>query len=325
MRKAIIAVFLSLGMTGVLGALGYVAYAQINSQVEDKGYIEIGSYTETATKQRPLGSLYQGSGILTYVGKPPKPYIQHDMGGYELDPAPAADRNKPYDRRDLHGPWESLFNAPGRGYPPMTDLGRQIRATRITSNEVFPLNKPTNDPELNCDPLGFPAGFGKNTRPLEWIQIPKFYLIHFGWHETWVKIWMDGRLLPKQPIDPSWVGYSVGKWVGNTLVVDTNGVDERVWQPGPAMGATFDATWQTRWRRIDHNTMQLNYTHNDPAVYGKVYDSPDHLYQLYPNLEIDILPCAVSEYLEYKLNTPTETPDAGRSTGNQSFVPPNAR
>src|SRR5215510_10545412 len=109
MRKAIIAVLVSLGMTGVLGALGYVAYAQINSQVEDKGYIEIGSYTETATKKRPAGSLYTGSGILTYVGKPPKPYIQHDMGGYELDPAPSADRNKPYDHHDLHGPWESLL------------------------------------------------------------------------------------------------------------------------------------------------------------------------------------------------------------------------
>jgi hypothetical protein len=311
-------------VAGILVTLAYMAYAQINSQVADKGYIEIGSYTETALKKRPTGSIYRGSGILTFTGKPPKPYIQHDMGGYELDPAPNSDRNKPYDHHDLHGPWESLFLAPGRGYPPMTDLGRQIRTTRITDDEVPILKKASNEPELLCDPLGFPAGFGKNSRPLEFFHLPNVVLIHFDWHETWIKIWMDGRLLPKKPIDLSFVGYSVGKWVGNTLVVDTNGVDERIWQPGPAMGATPDATFQTRWRRIDHNTMQVNLTHNDPAVYGKVYNSPDHLYQLYPNLELDILPCSPSEEMEYRLNTPTEMPEV-QDTGKQSIMPPNSR
>ena len=325
MRKAILAVLVIVGMTGVFGALAYVVFAQVNSQVTDKGYINIGSYTETATKKRPSGSFYAGSGIVTFTGKPPKPYIQHDMGGYELDPAPNADRNKPYDHHDFQHSWESLFQAPGRPFPAETAKGREIRATRITDNDVPVLKKPTNDPELTCDPLGFPAQFGKNTRPFEWIETAKFYLIHFDWHETWVKIWMDGRLLPKQPIDPSWVGYSTGKWVGDTLVVDTNGVDERIWQPGPAMGDTFDATFQTRWRRIDHNTLQVNETVNDPEVYTTVYNTPDHLFELYPNLELDILPCSPSEEYVYRINTPTEVPDAGKSTGTDSILPPNAR
>jgi len=125
MRKATITVVLSLAVVGVLGALAPALFAQSDHQADDKGYIEIGSYTETAAKKRPAGSLYKGSGTLTFIGKPPKPYIQHDMGGYELDPAPNADRNKPYDHHDLHGPWESLFQAPGRGFPPTTAEGKK--------------------------------------------------------------------------------------------------------------------------------------------------------------------------------------------------------
>src|ERR1700733_9614300 len=109
MRKSIMVLVCGLA----LGSAAYMAYAQANSQVQDKGYIDIGSYTETATKKRPTSSLYRGSGILTYAGKPPKPYIQHDMGGYELDPAPAADRIKPYDHHDLSHTWEFIASSPG--------------------------------------------------------------------------------------------------------------------------------------------------------------------------------------------------------------------
>lgn len=294
-----------------MGSAAYLAWAQADHQVDDKGYIDIGSYTETATKKRPLGSLYRGSGILTFTGKPPKPYIQHDMGGYELDPAPAADRNKPYDHHDLHGPWEYIADSPGMGTPPMTALGRQMRAEHITDNDVPRMHKPSNDPELTCDPLGYPRILFRNSRPFEAFQLPKVTLFHHEWHETWQKIWMDGRLLPKQPVDPAWIGYSVGKWVGNTLVVDTNGVDDRAWLNTEGLGHSLTAEFQTRWRRIDHNTLQMNLTIKDPEIYTQTWEKEPTLFELYPNLEIDILPCVPSEEEEYRNNTPTEVPDAG--------------
>ena len=281
MKKVLLSLLAGLAMASA----AYLTWAQADHQVDDKGYIDIGSYTETATKKRPAGSLYKGSGILTYTGKPPKPYIQHDMGGYELDPAPAADRSKPYNHHDLSHSWEFIASSPGMGYPPISATGRQIRATRITDNDVPRVHMPTNDPELTCDPLGYPRIIGRGTRPFEVFQLPTVTLFHYVWHETWHKIWMDGRLLPKAPIDPAWIGYSVGKWVGDTLVVDTNGVDERVWTQGPAMGNTIDAKFQSRWRRIDHNTLQWNLTQDDPAVYGAVVNPPPTLFELYPNLE----------------------------------------
>ena len=69
MRKAIIAVVLSLGMTGVLGALAYVVLAQADHQVSDKGYIEIGSYTETAAKKRPAEQPVSGLGSSDFHGQ----------------------------------------------------------------------------------------------------------------------------------------------------------------------------------------------------------------------------------------------------------------
>ena len=240
MRNAILAAI----CLAAMGSAAYIVHAQADHQVEDKGYIEIGSYTETATKKRPTGSLYRGSGILTYTGKPPKPYIQHDMGGYELDPAPQADRTKPYDHHDLSHSWEYIASSDGAPVG-LTAAGRALKAEHISDSDAYRVHKPSNDPELICDPIGYPRIVSRGTRPFEVFQQPNVTLFHFEWHETWQKVWTDGRLLPRAPIDPAWIGYSVGKWVGNTLVVDTNGVDERAWSQGPATGHS----WATRRSR----------------------------------------------------------------------------
>jgi len=303
MRKVLMVLVVALA----IGTAAYMAYAQASSQVDDKGYIDIGSYTETATKKRPAGSLYRGSGILTYVGRPPKPYLQHDMGGYELDPAPAADRNKPYNKRDLSHTWEFIASSPGKPVR-LTAKGREMRRTHITSNESAALGVPTNDPELMCDPIGYPGITERGTRPFEFFQLPSVTLYHSAWHDTWQKIWTDGRLLPKAPLDPAWIGYSVGKWVGDTFVVDTNGVDERAWSQGSNYQSP-EAEFQARWRRIDNNTLQLNKTIKDPTIWEDTINTQPTLFQRYPNLEIDILPCVPSEELLYKSNTPTETPN----------------
>ena len=70
----------------------------------------------------------------------------------------------------------------------------------------------------------------------------------FEGHHTLREIWMDGRKLPNDP-DPRWYGYSVGKWEGDTLVVETVGFNEKTWlgaqgQPhaecGPEPGRDLD-------------------------------------------------------------------------------------
>jgi hypothetical protein len=186
-----------------------------------------------------------------------------------------------------------------------------MNRTHIGSDESAATGIPTNDPELGCDPIGIPRIYYRGSRPFEFFQLPHVTLYHGGWYDTWSKIWTDGRLLPKQPIDPAWIGYSVGKWVGDTFIVDTNGVDDRAWLWNEGYHS-FDMEVQTRWRRIDNNTLQLNMTLKDPEIWTETIEREPALFQRYPNLEIDILPCIPSETLLYKSNSPTETPNAGK-------------
>jgi hypothetical protein len=301
----------------VAGVAITAAFAQ--KMVEDTGWVETGFMTETATKKRPEGTIFRGSGVLTFQGKPPKPFLQHDMGAYELDPAPAADRNKPYNARDLNGVWE-LLPASSHGslstrVPPMTPKGWEMLEKRITASgprAYISATKSVNNPELLCDPIGWPGVVYGTVRPVEMIQIPNRLIQHWAWHESWRQIWLDGRLLPKNP-DPAFYGHSSGKWIGNTLVADTVGVDERGWIDDSGTVHSNNAVMQERWRRIDHNTLQFNMTLKDPEIYTETWESAPLLFQLYPNLEVDNTPCIPSEELMYRENTPTENPDAGKT------------
>ncbi len=76
-----------------------------------------------------------------------------------------------------------------------------------------------NDPILKCDPIGFPRILFA-IWPFEIIPIPGRILMFFEGQHTIREIWMDGRKLPADP-EPTWYGYSVGKWEGDTLIVET--------------------------------------------------------------------------------------------------------
>ncbi len=64
--------------------------------------------------------------------------------------------------------------------------------------------------------------------PYKIVQVPGMMLILYEGFTTYRQIFTDGRALPKDP-QPSWLGYSVGKWDGDTFVVDTIGVNEHTW------------------------------------------------------------------------------------------------
>ena len=82
------------------------------------------------------------------------------------------------------------------------------------------------------------------------------------------QIWTDGRDLPKDP-DPSWYGYSVGKWDGDTLVVDTIGFNNKSWIDGNGHPHSDEMHVVERYRRVDHDTLELTMTIDDPKAYTK--------------------------------------------------------
>jgi hypothetical protein len=86
------------------------------------------------------------------------------------------------------------------------------------------------------------------------------------------EIWMDGRELPTDP-DPRWMGYSVGRWEGDTLVVDTLGFDDRAWLDQYGNVYSSDMKFQERWRRVGRDTLEVVYRLEDPKSYTRPWIS----------------------------------------------------
>jgi hypothetical protein len=79
------------------------------------------------------------------------------------------------------------------------------------------------------------------------------------------QIHTDGRKLPVGPL-PSWMGYSTGKWVGDTLVVDTAGFNDRGWLDGGGHPRSEALHIQERFHRRDFGHMDVEETIDDPNV-----------------------------------------------------------
>src|SRR5262249_38106952 len=84
---------------------------------------------------------------------------------------------------------------------------------------------------------------------------------------TYRQIYMDGRALETDP-NPSWMGYSVGHWEGDTLVVESNGYNDRTWLLG-GYPHTEALHMTERFRRTDFGHMELAVTFSDPKAYNK--------------------------------------------------------
>ncbi len=195
-------------------------------------------------------------------------------------PAP----RKPDGKPDLSGVWQGdaqsrkyIFNRaadfkPGE-FPiqPWAEALTKERSTDAGQSEL---------PPTHCLPPGIPildasgaAGF-----PLKIIQEPDLVVILY---ELAVvrQIFLDGRTLPKDP-DPTWLGYSVGRWDGDDLVIDTTGFNGKTWLD-VAGHPTTDALHITeRFRRRDFGHLDIQLTIDDPKAYTKPWTvtlGPMHL------------------------------------------------
>jgi hypothetical protein len=116
-----------------------------------------------------------------------------------------------------------------------------------------------------CKPLGTPQR-AAYPAPFKIVQSAELILLLYEQDTTFRQVFMDGRRLPGDP-QPSWLGYSVGRWEGDTLVIETNGFRENGWLD--AMGHPHsDALHMTeRFRRIDVGHMMLEVLFSDPKAY----------------------------------------------------------
>jgi len=183
-------------------------------------------------------------------------------------PAPRTADGRP----DLSGFWGTgntlYFHDLARGLKPgelqFTPWAAAIRKVRMDRNHV-------DDPYGYCLPLGVPRINFRSEFKI--VQTPALTVFL---HETYAgntfrQVFTDGRPLPNwREAEPSWLGYSVGRWDDDTFVVDTTGFRDRGWLSAREAYPHSDALHVTeRWRRTDFGHMELTVTIDDPKAYLK--------------------------------------------------------
>lgn len=207
---------------------------------------------------------------LTYPtpGIPRLPNGKPDLGA----PAPQTPDGRP----DLTGIWAYAcsvgsgcfaaghFQNAGRGLPEaalaMTPWAQGIQRQRQARNAV-------DDPVGYCLPAGVPrVAFQHPFRILQTSQMTAF--LHEGSSvPVYRQIFTDGRPLP-DATEPTWLGYSIGRWEKDVFVVNSTGFRDRGWLDGVSGHPHSDALrLEERFRRPSFGRMELTMTINDPKAY----------------------------------------------------------
>ena len=124
-----------------------------------------------------------------------------------------------------------------------------------------------DDPVAFCRPGGalriltFPP-------PRKIVELPGLVVILSERDVTFRQIFTDGRPLPKEP-EPTWNGYSVGHWDGDTLVVETNGLHDDTWLDRNGSPLTSAARITERYRRTSYGRLDIEVTIDDPKAYTR--------------------------------------------------------
>jgi len=110
--------------------------------------------------------------------------------------------------------------------------------------------------------------FDTHPTPRRIIQTPGVIAILFESYNHFRQILLDGRPLPP-PTQPAYMGYSVGKWEGDTLVVDTTGLNDQGWLDMNGHHQTEAMHVTERFRRRNFGHIDLQVTIDDPKAYIK--------------------------------------------------------
>jgi hypothetical protein len=123
-----------------------------------------------------------------------------------------------------------------------------------------------DDPAAHCIP-GMPKLIVL-PYPYKIMHQPGETVILYEGFTTFRQIFTDGRELPKDP-QPSWMGYSVGKWDGDTFVVDTIGINDKTWMDNAGRPHSDALHTIERYRRRTFGAMDVTITIDDPKTYTR--------------------------------------------------------
>ncbi|HLW76628.1 MAG TPA: hypothetical protein VKS01_06570 [Bryobacteraceae bacterium] len=119
-------------------------------------------------------------------------------------------------------------------------------------------------PTSHCLPLGIPA-IELIAFPFKIFQTPDAIAIFYETNGVFRQIHIDGRKLPEDPV-PAWMGYSTGRWEGDTLVVETAGFNDKSWMDSAGHARSEALHVEERFHRRDFGHLDVQATVDDPKI-----------------------------------------------------------
>jgi len=180
---------------------------------------------------------------------------------------------------DLSGVYGSAGLPQGTMPPPLKPGAEQYRIIRGGPNEVR--GRTTLTTGNDCKPLGIPQTY-ITPYPFQMVQTPKFMVIVYEYPMAVRFVPLDGRAQAIDP-DPSWMGTSVGRWDGDTLVIDAIGFNDKTEVHGFMHTESLHVV--ERFRKLDNGNLQYDVTVDDPNVWEKPWVIPARTFALRPEIE----------------------------------------
>jgi hypothetical protein len=222
-------------------------------------------------------------------------------------PSPKAADGKP----DLSGVWEVQRSGTGQAIvgPEVSPLQRtsqfwnigagidgdlplQPWAADLRAKRVADASK--DNPDAHCLPIGL-TQLHNHPQPRKIIQTPSLIVILYEANGGIRQIFLDGRPLPANDPQPWWYGYSTGKWIGDTLVVETSGFRDAGWLDVNGAPLTEQAKMTERFRRVNYGTLEIEVSVDDPKAYTRPWTAKKMQQRLLPDEELIEFVCAENE------------------------------
>ena len=219
---------------------------------------------------------------------------------------------------DLSGVWAVQGGSPS--WDPADPHGAQPEQLPMTpwAMEKFKAARPpfgahgtfeaVNDPvQKYCDPPGitrlylYPWQFSL-------VQTPGTVFMLYEFPDVWRPIALN-REHPKDP-DSTWIGDSIGKYEGDTLVIDTVGLNDKTWIDQVGHPHSDALHLVERFRRLDHDSLELSITFDDPKAYVKPFTAKRVFKR--SSAPMEVTPCSLTEMQsfddEVMKSTTTQSP-----------------
>jgi hypothetical protein len=197
-------------------------------------------------------------------------------------PAPRTADGKP----DLSGIWDKgqlpgevvgpgLFSGSGpsrafrdlqnavTGELPLQPRAAQLKAQRFKQNSK-------DHPDAHCLPL-HPIQLHLHPQPRKIVQTPDVMLVIYEANDGRRQIFSDGRRLPAGEFEPWWYGYSVGRWDGDTFVVESNGFKDQMWIDEYGTPGSDRLRVTERFRRVNFGTLEIQITVDDDKTFTRPF------------------------------------------------------